>query len=249
METHHTHHHDHPQQKEKMWAHYALEFFMLFLAVFCGFLAENFRESRIENGREKVYMENLYQDLKEDTANFSNYDKSTSDFIRSIDTLMMLMNSPDRNAHLSKIYFLARMATLYSPSIFPNERTFDEMKSSGYLRLIKNRLIADSVSAYYNSLKRLYYQNELIGNRTGDYMGEAGKVFDAQVLFKILKERKEPSADSLKLLSEDPMAINQLLARAQYFCGARLLQQRWCEERDKKAQRLLQLIQKEYHFE
>ena len=173
METHHTHHHDHPQHKEKLWKHYALEFFMLFLAVFCGFLAENFRESRIENEREKVYMENLYQDLKDDSATFSNYDKSTSEFVRSIDTLMMLMKSPDRNAHLSKIYFLARMATLYSTAVFPNERTFDEMKSSGYLRLIKNRQIADSVSGYYNSLERLYYQNELIGNRSGDYMGEA----------------------------------------------------------------------------
>jgi hypothetical protein len=249
MEIHHQHHHDHPQHKEKVWAHYALEFFMLFLAVFCGFLAENFRESRIEKERENVFMENLYQDLKDDTANFSNYDKSTSEFARSIDTVMLLMNSPDRDAHLSKIYFLARMATLYSTSFFSNERTFDEMKSSGYLRLIKNRQIADSISGYYYSLKRLSFQNELIGNRTGDYMSEAGKVFDAQVLFKILKDRKVPSADSLKLLSEDPMAINQLLARAQYFYGSRLLQQRWCAERAQKAQRLLQLIKKEYHFQ
>src|SRR5258706_4777402 len=105
----HPHHHDHPQHKEKLWTHYALDFFMLFLAVFCGFLTENFRESRIDNERARVYMENLYQDLKDDTANFSNYNQITSDFLLSIDTMMMLMKSPDRDAHLDKIYFNARM--------------------------------------------------------------------------------------------------------------------------------------------
>ena len=45
MEIHHQHHHDHPQHKEKMWKHYALEFLMLFLAVTLGFYAENIREA------------------------------------------------------------------------------------------------------------------------------------------------------------------------------------------------------------
>jgi hypothetical protein len=249
METHHTHHHDHPQHKEKLWKHYALEFIMLFLAVFCGFLAENFRESRIENEREKVYMENLYQDLKDDTANFSNYNKITSDFLLSIDTMMMLMKSPGRDAHLGKIYFNARMATVRPNYFFPNERTFGEMKSSGSLRLIRNQQVADSIAGYYNSLTRVLFQNEVIREKLGDYQLVAGNIFDAQILFQILKDGKPPSSDSLKLLSYDPMVINGVLARLQYFYGSRLLQQRWCAERAQKAQRLLQLIQKEYHFQ
>src|SRR5215210_6733179 len=43
------HHHTHTPRKK--WTHYLFEFFMLFLAVFCGFIAENFREHIVENGR------------------------------------------------------------------------------------------------------------------------------------------------------------------------------------------------------
>src|SRR5688500_19998307 len=41
---------------------------MLFLAVFCGFLAENQREHIIEHKRENVYMTSLVEDLQKDTS-------------------------------------------------------------------------------------------------------------------------------------------------------------------------------------
>ena len=52
----------------KKWTHYLWEFIMLFLAVFCGFLAENQREHYIEHQREKQYMRSLLEDLQTDTA-------------------------------------------------------------------------------------------------------------------------------------------------------------------------------------
>jgi len=36
--------HRHAHTDRKKWTHYLWEFLMLFLAVFCGFLAENQRE-------------------------------------------------------------------------------------------------------------------------------------------------------------------------------------------------------------
>jgi hypothetical protein len=45
METHA--HHLHKASGEKIW-HYFFEFLMLFLAVFSGFLTENFREHQVE---------------------------------------------------------------------------------------------------------------------------------------------------------------------------------------------------------
>ena len=40
---------------------------MLFLAVFCGFLAENQREHMIEHQRAKVLAENLYKEIYADS--------------------------------------------------------------------------------------------------------------------------------------------------------------------------------------
>ena len=44
--------HTHTHTPRKKWTHYFWEFIMLFLAVFCGFLAENQREHYIEQQRE-----------------------------------------------------------------------------------------------------------------------------------------------------------------------------------------------------
>ena len=51
--------HAHTHTERKKWTHYLWEFLMLFLAVFCGFLAENQREHYIEHQREKQYMRSL----------------------------------------------------------------------------------------------------------------------------------------------------------------------------------------------
>src|SRR6188508_662526 len=63
------HHHSHTSRKK--WTHYFWEFLMLFLAVFCGFLAEYQLEHIIENQREKAYIRSMVEDLKKDTANFT----------------------------------------------------------------------------------------------------------------------------------------------------------------------------------
>ena len=60
--------HAHSHTERKKWTHYFWEFLMLFLAVFCGFLAENQREHMVEHQREKQYMNSLITDLKGDTA-------------------------------------------------------------------------------------------------------------------------------------------------------------------------------------
>ena len=60
--------HAHTHTARKKWPHYFWEFLMLFLAVFCGFLAENQREHMIENKRENKFMASLIYDLRQDTA-------------------------------------------------------------------------------------------------------------------------------------------------------------------------------------
>jgi hypothetical protein len=80
------HHHLHTARKR--WTHYFWEFLMLFLAVFCGFLAENFREHQVEKYRGKQYVYSFYRDLKTYTATFSRMvkwnDRKLDAFIYSV---------------------------------------------------------------------------------------------------------------------------------------------------------------------
>ncbi len=244
------HHHAHSSHGKKNWKSYFWEFLMLFLAVFCGFLAEYQLEHKIERDREKVYINNLYEDLKDDTIHFSEYDKTTSDLLVTIDSIMLLIRSADKDLHINRIYYLARKATMNTQNFFSfNSRTYDQMKHSGYLRLIRNQQVADSVSSYYFSQQLIDLQNNILKDRISDYMQNMGKVFDAQVLFQIFKDKQEPADKSLKFISNAPQDLNMLLTSAQYFYGARKLQNERCIERSLKARQLLQLIKKEYHLE
>ena len=60
--------HSHTHTERKKWTHYFWEFLMLFLAVFCGSLAENWREHSAEHQRAKEYSKTLIEDLASDTT-------------------------------------------------------------------------------------------------------------------------------------------------------------------------------------
>ena len=65
--------HKHPRHvtHKKKWQEYVLEFFMLFLAVFLGFVAENIRETNAEHEHEKQYAAELFSEFYEDSIAFT----------------------------------------------------------------------------------------------------------------------------------------------------------------------------------
>ena len=81
------HHHAHTARKK--WTHYFWEFLMLFLAVFCGFLAEYKLEHVIEHQRELKYVKSLIQDLKADTASLQHYVTLRKEKRMMMDSLVM----------------------------------------------------------------------------------------------------------------------------------------------------------------
>src|SRR5438309_5974112 len=87
------HKHPHHVTHKKKWTEYLLEFFMLFLAVFLGFIAENIREQVVDHEKEKQYMESLVTDLSSDTAIINKAIPLKEARIRSIDTVFMFFNS------------------------------------------------------------------------------------------------------------------------------------------------------------
>src|SRR6187455_2180177 len=85
--------HAHTHTTRKKWTHYFWEFLMLFLAVFCGFMAENQREHMIEHKRERIYAQTLYEDLRVDTALLNSMIKERSFIIPKIDSFRLLVHS------------------------------------------------------------------------------------------------------------------------------------------------------------
>jgi hypothetical protein len=136
------HHHSHTPRKE--WTHYFWEFLMLFLAVFCGFLAEYQLEHVIENKREKQYMVTMLEDLKSDTS-LLNYTVRYWDTINhSIDSVADAVQLPLTHTDLPKVYRHLNNALNYYSFSF-NDRTVAQLKNSGGFRLIRKKNVATKI--------------------------------------------------------------------------------------------------------
>lgn len=228
--------------------HYFFEFFMMFLALYLGFLVENIRERLTEKKQERVYMQNMLEDLKADIVLYTNYTKNNKVVFELIDTLVQLIKSQERKEHVTKLAYTARMILPQFKQLFLTERTYEQMKSSGNLRLIRNQEVANSTSYYYYSVSELKKYNESIMVWATDYGNEMGKIFDGELLLKIIIEKKEIPAGVTALLTEDPVTLNALITSAQYLYGALILGERIGNERSIAAQKLIELIEKEYRL-
>jgi hypothetical protein len=76
---------------------------MLFLAVFCGFLAEYLLEHRIEKEREEQFISSIASDLKDDTLSITKHIESIRTGIVLFDSLSVLLESPGSAKKMEKL--------------------------------------------------------------------------------------------------------------------------------------------------
>ena len=156
MEVHHAHSSGPDNHRgRKKWTHYFWEFLMLFLAVFCGFLAEYQLEHIIERQREKKYINSFIEDLKIDTAAITLNILAKKKKIISYDSLILCLKSKEPNQYSQSIYFNGRQLTRTS-NFFSTDRTIKQLKNSGGLRLITNQNASDSIISYDQAVERIY---------------------------------------------------------------------------------------------
>jgi len=142
------HKHPHHVMHKKKWNEYLLEFFMLFLAVFLGFLAENQRERIVEHEREKTYAGRLLLDLEQDSALFQ-VRKQEFEQRRKNDAHFFTTLSEDANSSDSAV-ISSFLPLLKASSPDFTTATYNQMKSSGGLRYIRNEELTTQIQKYYD---------------------------------------------------------------------------------------------------
>ena len=146
--------HAHSHTPRKKWTHYFWEFLMLFLAVTLGFFVENQREHYIENQRAKQYASFLHSDLIKDTASLSQRIAYMNTGIREIDTLILILKSPNPETFVKKIYALSTY--IYSNPLFTaNNSTIEQLKNSGSLRYFRSRALVRNFSDFDNEVQNM----------------------------------------------------------------------------------------------
>jgi hypothetical protein len=244
MEVHH-----HPHTSGKKWTHYFWEFLMLFLAVFCGFLAEYQLEHKIERDREKKFIQTFIEDLKIDTAAINNnlrFRKIKGD---QIDSLIDLLNQHKIKGYENELYYLAR--TLVRTSRFQsNDRTITQLRFSGSLRLIRNEDAADSIISYQKLVDIILanQEDDRIERRAADPM--LTRMFDPFVFNKMLDDFNNVNrpGDSPPLRSYDVSVQQDLAYCINQIKGSNIIIKTRLELLNEKAKNTIEFLRREYRL-
>ncbi len=244
------HHHGHVHEKKK-WLEYLFQFFMLFLAVFCGFLAEYQLEHKIEKDREKQFISSLVVDLDDDIKNLEAIIDFESYGIASLDTLMHLLNSPEiAKQSGDQLYYVARMGPRSNP-FGNNTRTFDQLKNSGGFRLIRSTGASNKIMGYYNQFSPVRLLEDNYNREFDNYKRVAAKIFDPYILRRQENNIGEilTSSDNPALQTYDPALLKELGFHVLQMNGSRRSRLGMLQNLQKTAVDLKSYLQNEYHLE
>jgi len=238
--------HAHTHTPRKKWTHYIWEFIMLFLAVFCGFLAENQREHNVEKQREKKFARRLLSDIREDSMfiqvrlhKLEERQKVHAQFMK----IMTGTVKPTDSALMSNFFLLLKS---FNPEF--TTATYSQMKASGSLRYIQNDDLTIALQKYYEIiLPRANY----------DVEGE-DKIFTEYIVPYMIKHFRFQDLNTIDdsafnkdyvILNRTPGSDQELINIMGIYdaaCNAMLDKQKPAM---KKAFELIDLIKKEYHLQ
>lgn len=241
--------HAHSHTERKKWTHYLWEFLMLFLAVFCGFLAENQREHMIEHQREKKYVQSLIEDLKTDTSHLGIYINLRKEKRIMMDSLIMLLSTGMHKQLGNETYFYARHVFFGQPFV-STDGTIQQLKNAGNLRLIKNENIINSILAYDASVKELKEWDESDTRIKTTFREIGGTVFNSDQLYKVFSQDYKfvkPTTNP-QLITDNTATINNVAFQIQYLALGSLGNSQRGKALKTKAEHLIDLLKKEYHL-
>jgi len=246
------HHHAHTPGKK--WTHYLWEFIMLFFAVFCGFLAENQREHVVEHQRERQFIVSMREDLKSDTLLLNQQTRLRQQTIKRIDSLIYFLKQPNPDEFGKSIYYYARSITKHY-AFLSNDRTIQQLKNAGNLRLIRNQQVSDSLMRYDYQMRRTELTAVREENFLSAYMETMKQIFDGSEFDKMTKDAVYPAEidwnrpeDNPPLLRKDKESIQKLINDLHFVRSINIYNINWNIDMINVATRLSELLKKEYNL-
>jgi hypothetical protein len=234
MEVHAHHLHKAPGKKIR---HYFFEFLMLFLAVFSGFIAENWRESLQEHRREKEYIHSIVQDIKSDTIQSKQILTKLKGISSGIESVLIALSSPEIVHNSNSAYRL--WSKILGLDVFvSNDRTIEQLKNSGDLRLIRNKAVSDRIMKYDQTLKKYSVQSDLMYSALRD-MTSYSQLFN---FIQLAKNSNTP----VPLTEEGKKSVNKAYANLQLWNKGLIGLIGWLETIHKEGAELVTFIQTQY---
>ena len=238
--------HAHTHTPRKKWTHYLWEFLMLFLAVFCGFLAENQREHMVEHQREKQFARQVLADLRTDSLFFVKRMASMEKIMKMHKQFFQLMTGPVKPS--DKDILSHCLPLLYAFDVQVTTATYDQMKTSGSLRYIQDEELRNTLQQYYEVLlprisRASDMENHYFSDNLNPFLLKHFRVQDYDFFSDTVK------TSSPVIMNRTDQSDQELLNLVEGYGGSHLvIQERLMIPAVKKLNELIGFLKKEYHL-
>ena len=241
----------HQPKSSKSWTNYLLEFLMLFLAVSLGFLADNFREKNSENKAERQYIISMIEDAELDKVNLEHAIASNNLRVKHLDTLsnLCINYKPEFDTQIYRHYIFGIM---HPEFIKPTERTMQQLKNAGGMRLIRNRVAVDNIILYDGFAEKLANQQEYYERYQNSSIDLSMKIINYQVFgigdIAAGKKNIQNSKDDFRVITNDPSKMIEFGNTIVIYAGVARYYGVILKEMDEEAENLIKTLKKEYNL-
>jgi len=242
------HKHPHHVTHKKKWSEYLLEFFMLFLAVFLGFLAENVREHRVERERGEGYVRSFREDLCKDTAAIVSGIRQLTASNAEGDSLRKMIQGSRTKLQSEIVKMYQYNINALGGFLIPfTDRTEAQLKNSGGMRLITHKKIADGIVDYWSGKEGLQnidkdFKDLRLKARERSYF-----IFDNKFYPDDMKPGAAPAIrDNAQLLTNDYAALAEFGNRVNHIKNISIIYIRLLKAQHAKADSLVRVIDNEF---
>lgn len=255
------HKHPHDVTHKKKWGEYFLEFLMIFLAVFLGFVAENFREHQVEKEKGRQYVRSLYEDLKLDTARINEMILYDDDKIEGMSNMESCFDTvslrPEETECMGKLILYSRTNRSFSIT----DRTITQLANAGGFRIL-DKADADSIWGYINIFK-LYqdFQSTVFQTSQDNLRNTLNEIAKFKAIKTLLRNPAPPYGTTSSaitpdmvlhgplLISQDKTLLNKWFTQLLIYRRGTTAQRNQMAGLLSKASALIEYYKNKYHFD
>ena len=211
---------DQLQSNWRRYRSYFREFIMIFLAVFCGFLAEYKLEDMMDKQMENEFVQSLLYDLQKDSAALSANVIRGPQIIRFSDSLVQELQKRPLQGREKRIHFFLSLIS-ENLTFKYYDRTVTQLRFSGGFRLLSKLKVSDAVLDYDVLMREA--QSYAVSEEGWTFLRPAIErsmtIFDMGVIFKIYDEVRahpdEPEKihfpENITMLTYDDKAVRDYI--------------------------------------
>jgi len=181
--------------RQQDWLAVAIELTIVMAGVFLGIQSANWNQSRQDQAEERRYYAQIIEDLEADLDTLALAERRSRIHDRAAEITLAALRSglpsgvsPGRAAvdiHYAGFLFLPK----------PARRTYDELISTGNLRLLQNQAAKDAIAGYYANFESSRQWDDLLRQQQSDYWRVSAGVVPRRVLQAAIRGT-EPSVTS-----------------------------------------------------